>query len=170
MAVAVENPSQSLIDFAYQLYNATRAGDLPDASGQNGVDAGVRDALLDLTRARCADLGIPVPQPPMMTGMCIWASVVAAKFLVHKRFLTGAKVVRVVRRGHGGGSDHYVAVGGPSDARIICDITCNQFTGAPDLLVGTLPQIKSGSNTVVALSSTLYGVYKAAAAADRFVV
>ncbi|MGB3242957.1 MAG: hypothetical protein WBB25_00365 [Sulfitobacter sp.] len=170
MAAMVKNPTPLYIGEAYGLFNATNAGSLPAASGKYGIDDGVWADLITLTKAKCGEKNIPVPSGTTMNGLCIWASVVAAKFLVHRNHRISSHVVRVVHKTGTAGADHYFAVAGDPGARIICDITCSQFTGAPDYLVGTLDEVKGAANKIVAFGGTLYQAYQAGAAYKEFVV
>src|SRR5471032_3098135 len=130
MTWEVENPPSMMVEMAYNLFNTTRASDLPAPSGAWGIDDTVWAALIALTRTNCKALKIPVTSGAQLKGMCIWASVVAAKFYVHKFAYIDSRVIRVK-----GASDHYfVSVRGRATAGI-CDITCNQF-GGPDVIAG----------------------------------
>jgi hypothetical protein len=51
MNIKVENPSDILVGIAYQIYNATKASELPDVSGTSfGIDDNVWTNLIDLER------------------------------------------------------------------------------------------------------------------------
>lgn len=114
--------------------------------------------MIKLTRTNCAALKIGVPaKGAPLNGMCIWASVVAAKFYVHKFAYIDSRVVRV----HGdSGADHYfVSVRGHATTGI-CDITCNQFTGGPNFIVGSLADVGGESPNVTTKSGLrIYDAY-----------
>ena len=79
----VENPDDMLVGIAYQIYNTTKASELPDASGASfGIDDNVWTNLINLTRAKCNTInpGMFPSSNGSLGGACIYASVVAVKF------------------------------------------------------------------------------------------
>jgi len=167
MAISALAATTAVSQAAMMLYNATGAGDLPAASGAAyGLDAGVHGQLIELTRAKCQQNSIPLPGGANLQGLCIWASVVAAKFMRHRAMHYTANVVRVKGAGTG---DHYFVVASTGVDKVICDITCSQF-GGPDFIVGTLAETRAASQTVQAMGQTLRHAYAAGAASTIFVV
>lgn len=161
----VENPLTMYVEMSYSLFNATKASDLPAPEGHWGINNRVWNNLIDLTRTNCAALNIPMQaQRTDLKGLCIWASVVAAKFYVHKFRFTHSHVVRVKAS-----SDHYFVVAANHVGTVICDITCNQF-GGPDFIVGTLRDIASVAKGVKVGGLRLYDAYALGARTKTFVV
>ncbi|WP_341675100.1 hypothetical protein [Niveibacterium sp. SC-1] len=163
MTWKVKNPSSSMIEMACDLFNRTKASDLPAPSGMWGLDAAVWKALIDLTYTNCKALGIPTTNGGLK-GMCIWGSVVTAKFYVHKFAYINSRVIRV----EGVGDHYFVSVKGATQAGI-CDVTCNQF-GAPDFIAGSLTDVKGQAQKVQAGGGSLYGAYALGAGSDVFVL
>jgi|GEM_PF-5884253 len=163
MAWKVENPSAGMVEMAYALFNTTKSSDLPTPIGTWGINDPVWNALIDLTYANCKALGIPTTNGGLK-GMCIWASVVAAKFYVHKYAYIDSRVIRVQA-----GADHYfVSVRGKGQSGI-CDITCNQFAG-PKYIAGALSDVKGPAKKVLTGGQNLYDAYALGAASDVFVI
>lgn len=170
MPIIVENPDTVQTQMASDLYNATPSSDLPAlGNGAYGIDNQVWTELIDLTRAKCKQLGIPM-LGTSMRGFCIWASVVATKFFVHRNALLTSNTVRVRGTGNGSIGDHYFVVAKDGHQMVICDITSNQFSAAPDFIVGRLDAIKGTANRFNAFDGKLYDAYKVGAAARVFVV
>lgn len=164
MAWQVENPPSMMVEMAYDLYNTTKSSDLPDPVGAWGIDDSVWAALIELTRTRCRALHIPVTSGDQLKGMCIWASVVAAKFYVHKFAYIDSRVIRVRST-----SDHYfVSIRGQGISGI-CDITCNQF-GGPNYIRGALKDTKGPAQKVKIAGSSLYDAYVLGANSSLFVI
>ncbi|SDI25347.1 hypothetical protein [Aliiruegeria lutimaris] len=170
MAIVIKKPDAVFVQNSYMLYNAVKNEDLPAANGHYGVNDVVWNDLIDLTRTKCRAMNIPLPGGDMMSGLCIWASVVATKFCVLRNHALNSHMFFAERNGDGSGSNHYFVVSDIGGTKVICDITCNQFNGAPDYLVGRLSDIKGASKKVTALGSRLYDVYKAGAASSEFVI
>lgn len=165
MAWMVARPDAVMVEMACALYNATSAAELPAPVGPWGIDDRVWKELIDLTKANCETLGIRVPAGNDLKGMCIWASVVAAKFYVHRFAYIDSRVFRVRYKG-----DHYfVVVRGSRVPTGICDITCNQF-GGPNYIAGTLKDVKGPAQKVAAGGSNLYEAYSLAASSEAFVM
>ena len=163
MTIQVKNPDTMFVQKAYELYNVLRRGDLPTGAGKYRIDDTAWSALIDVTRQRLGEV-LPGQVPRESKGLCIWASVIAAKYFVLRNHIFDARVVRVQGKG-----DHYFVVaqfGGPA---IICDLTCDQF-GGPNYMVGTLAELKPTARQVLALGSNLYDIYKLGTKAQEFVV
>ncbi|WP_209427176.1 hypothetical protein [Pararhodobacter sp. SW119] len=173
MPIVAEKPDTVFTQMALDLYNTTRSSDLPaKGAGPYGIDNAVWGNLITLTRAKCQQLGVNVPPGTAMTGLCIWASVVATKFFVMRNSALTSRTVRVRKTAAGKGSDHYFVVAKDGANVVICDVTCNQF-GAPDYIVGRLNDIKGTAKRFTAFDGTLYEAYSvgaAGAAAGTFVV
>lgn len=170
MPIVAENPEPLYTRMAYDLYNSTKSNLLPKPSGPYGIDGGVWKDLIALTRNRCENLKIPLPGGTAMTGLCIWASVVATKFFVMRNGLLDSHTVRVRKTATGKGSDHYFVVAKDGPSQVICDITCNQFFGAPDYIVGKLGDIKGTARRFGAFDGTLYDAYAVGASGGIYVV
>lgn len=174
MNIKVENPSNILVGIAYQIYNSTKASDLPDVSGTSfGIDDNVWTNLIDLTREKCKTINPSMfpARNDSLGGACIYASVVATKFFAHKNSQFNSHVVRIYSDS---GKDHYfvVASDGSKD-KIICDITTNQFTAAPNYIVGRLSTIKGQAKKYdfsTDGSKKLYDAYALGAGASTFVI
>jgi hypothetical protein len=164
MTWTAENPSTIMVSMAYDLYNKTKAGDLPQAGGGAwGIDQTVWSALIALTRTNCTALRIPQIDGSLK-GLCIWGSVVAAKFLVHRFAYASVRVVRINSAG-----DHYFAVIKNQKNVGICDITCNQF-GGPDWIAGWVKDVKGPAQKVIIGTENLYKGYQVGAGSSTFVV
>ena len=164
MTWKVEKPNSIMVDMACSLFNATRASDLPDSMGAWGINNNVWQSLIDLTYRNCRALSIPVT-PKGLQGMCIWASVVAAKFYVHKFAYINSRVIRV----NDGGDHYFVSVRSHAVAGI-CDITCNQF-GGPDFITGSLRDVKGPAQRVKNKGgASLYDAYVLGASTSTFVL
>ena len=166
MAWNVQNPDALQSQMAFELYNKTPANLFPGPVGQWGIDPTVWTALIALTRQRCTALGIP-QITGSLKGLCIWGSVIAAKFYT----LKFAHTSRVIRVKASEGGDHYFVVIRNTPKPVIADITCNQFNPAPDYYTGTLSDIKAGSHAVkIAGGGSLYEAYAAGVASGTFVL
>lgn len=164
MTWIAQNPSTLMVSMAYDLYNTTKAGDLPRmGSGALGIDQQVWSDLIALTRNRCTALNIPQNQGTLK-GLCIWGSVIAAKFLTHRFAFGSVRVVRIDAAG-----DHYFVVYRSQQNVGICDITCNQF-GAADWIVGWLKDVKGASQKIKIGNENLYKGYQVGAASSTFVI
>lgn len=166
MTLLVENPVPLLVETSYALYNSVKNADLPAASGHYGIDNQVWTALIALTKAKMAPLGIPVPS--QMNGLCIWASVVACKFFVLRNHIQKSHVYRV--RNTAGGADHYFVIADDGGTKVAADITCGQFKAGPDYLVGRLSDISGAAKKIHAVNAKLSDAYAAGAAAKTYVV
>ncbi len=164
MTWQVENPPSLMVELACNLFNTTKSSDLPAPSGAWGINDAVWAALIDLTRTKCKALKIPVTTGENLKGMCIWASVVAAKFYVHNFAYIDTRVIRVRDV-----SDHYfVAVKGRRQAGI-CDITCNQF-GGPNFIAGSLADVRGAAQKVKIGGLSLHDAYALGANSNTFVI
>lgn len=163
MTWTVVNPPSIQVEMACNLYNITKPADLPATKGQWGIDAHVWKALIDLTYANCKTLGIPTTSSGLK-GMCIWASVVAAKFYVHKFAYIDTRVIRVQAK-----ADHYFVSIRRQPENGICDITCNQF-GGPDYLTGTLSEVHGMAQQVQISGQTLFDAYQLGSSSDTCVI
>src|SRR5215467_5735250 len=106
MSWVVENPPALLVEQAFALYNNVRATELPGAVGTWGLDSNVWDLLITLTESKCKELKIPLSdRTKSLKGWCIWASVIATKFYVHRFAYIDSHVVRVRST-----ADHYFVV------------------------------------------------------------
>lgn len=153
-----------MVEMACDLFNKTKSSDLPQPSGSWGVDATVWAALIALTKANCQALNIPVTNGTELKGMCIWASVVAAKFYIHRFAYIDSRVIRVRES-----SDHYFVSVRGRPANGICDITCNQF-GGPDFIAGSLGNVKGVAQKVAFSQGTLYDAYALGTTSSVFVL
>ncbi|WP_102108727.1 hypothetical protein [Oceaniglobus roseus] len=160
----VLNPDNLFIQFCCDLYNAVGAAELPDAAGgPYGMSNTVAAALIDLTDRKGSPMGIKKPAQGLK-GWCIYASVVAAKFMRHRAHFYESRVVRIANPG-----DHYFVVAKRDNQTVICDITCSQF-GGPAFIAGTLGETAAHANTLIAVGTTLQECYKLGAAAKTFVI
>lgn len=142
------------------LYNEVMATDLPETSGAGwGINEDVWGELITLTRGTMKGLGYPLPAEGDWKGLCVYASVIAKKFLVHHHAWQDTTVVRL----HGGKSDHYFVVVRNAKQVGICDITCGQFNAATHYLVSWLSDVKGTANKIDAGGNKLYDAYKKAA-------
>jgi len=164
MSWIVENPPPLMVQNAFALYNATGATEFPAPVGPWGINDQVWNALIALMTAKCRTLSIPIA-PNSLKGMCIWGSVIAAKFYVLKFAYIDSHVIRV----RGTASDHYFVVVKGGAQTGICDITCNQF-GAPDFIAGTLKDVKGSAQKVKVGNLSLYDAYALGAQSSTFVV
>lgn len=164
MPWTVENPPALMVEQAAALYNAARAPEFPAPAGLWGIDDQVWKALIALMTAKCRTLSIPIA-PNGLKGMCIWGSVIAAKFYVLKFAYIDSRVVRV----RATASDHYFVVVKGGTQTGICDITCNQF-GAPDFIAGTLKDVKGPAQKVKVGNLSLDDAYALGAQSSTFVV
>ena len=166
MAWTVENPPTLMCEQASALFNAARAPEFPDPSGASwGINDQVWKALIALMTAKCKDLSIPIAPSGGLKGMCIWGSVIAAKFYVLKFAYIDSRVIRV----RATASDHYFVVVKGGAQTGICDITCNQF-GAPDFIAGPLKDVKGQAQKVKVGNLSLYDAYALGAQSSTFVV
>jgi hypothetical protein len=164
MTWIVENPMSLMVEQACALYNATKPAELPRPAGPWGIDAQVWSVLVELTQGKCRQLKIPIANGGLK-GMCLWGSVVAAKFYVTRLAWIDTHVVRVR-----GSADHYFAVMRGGGRKGVCDITCNQF-GAPDFIAGSLHDVKGvAQKTVIRGGGSLYDAYRAGADASTVVL
>lgn len=167
MKLYVQNPSTFFVQRAYELYNSVRNADLPQKAGvKYGIDDSTWTKLIETTKAKLLDMakGDKNLVPRDENGLCIYASVVAAKFFVLRNHILDTHVVRV-----DGKSDHYYAVAAFGGPPIICDLTCRQF-GGPKYFVGTLAELKPSAKQVQAMGSNLYEIYKLGTQTRQFVV
>jgi hypothetical protein len=160
----VENPPSLMVEMACELFNSTRASELPAAVGAWGINDRVWGELIKLTTDKCNALRIPVPGGNHLKGMCIWASVVTAKFYTHRFAYFSSRVVRV----HSSGDHYFVRVKTAATSGI-CDITCNQF-GGPNFIVGSLADVKGAAQKVMVGGASLYDAYALGAASGKFVI
>ncbi len=169
MAWAVSTTSSLLTELAYRLFNETKVSQLPVARGRYGIDETVADQLVALTRSQYqAITTVPLAANANMQGACIYASVIAAKFLRHRGGFYSTHVVHV-----NPAKDHYFTVGreSPNGDPIIADITCRQFQGAPNLIIGRLRDIKGQARQAkVTNGPTLYEAYEVGAKTSDFLI
>jgi hypothetical protein len=164
MSWIVENPMSLMVEQACALYNATKPSELPRPSGPWGIDAQAWSTLIELMQGKCRQLNIPVTNGGLK-GMCIWGSVIAAKFYVTRLAWIDTHVVRVRAS-----ADHYFAVVRGGGRVGVCDITCNQF-GAPDFIAGSLDEVMGVAQKVVIKGGgSLYEAYQAGVGADIVVL
>ena len=164
MAWKVENPDPLMVERACALYNAAGAADFPMPAGPWGINDQVWAALIALMQAKCRTLNIPVTSGTGLKGMCIWGSVIAAKFYVLKFAYIDSRVIRV----HGASDHYFVSVRGAAQSGI-CDITCNQF-GGPDFIAGSLKDVKGPAQKVKVGNLSLYDAYALGAGSSTFVL
>lgn len=169
MGWEVSDTSSLLTETAYQLFNGTSPTLFPVGRGRYGIDETVAEQLVALTRSQfLAIKGVPLSASANMAGACIYASVIAAKFMRHRGAFHSSHVVHV-----NPATDHYFAIGRetPGGEVIIADITCRQFTGAPNLIIGRLRDIKGAARGVkINKGPTLYEAYEAGAKTSNYLL